>query len=480
MTGLALVVAALVCWTCTNRPAVRAEVAAPAEAASGGESGAEPVADGTLAEEAGLETPANEDLDEPAIDEGIPGLRIAIRDPGHHALDHFHDSLRRTQAHEATTRIAFFGASHVAADFFTGYVREQLQTRFGDGGHGFILPAQPWRSYRHLGIQLESSWRLWDGARVRQGMTDIGSYGYAGVAVESNRRGAWGAIETAASGSVGRTAGIFELYYLSQPGGGDLDLLIDGRRAERITTAADAPTASYARFEREDGRHRLEVRLRGNGPVRLFGLVVERAEPGVVVDTLGINGARARNQLLWEDATFREHLRRRAPDLVVLAYGTNEAGDDDVPIAAYEERLRQVVGRIRETLPESSCVLIGPSDRPLRDAAAGVVEDRPRTTQINDVQRRVAAELGCGFFDVLRFMGGPLSMVEWVEAGYGAPDHVHFTRTGYLRMGDVLFGALVRGYGDLPEPVSDPTATANGTAETAAEELAAPVGSDGE
>ncbi|MCA9600528.1 MAG: hypothetical protein KC417_00810, partial [Myxococcales bacterium] len=63
---------------------------------------------------------------------------------------------------------------------------------------------------------------------------------------------------------------------------------------------------------------------------------MEGEEPGVVVDALGVNGARAKNQLWWDDASFRAELAKRDPALVALAYGTNESGDDDVPIETYE------------------------------------------------------------------------------------------------------------------------------------------------
>jgi lysophospholipase L1-like esterase len=181
----------------------------------------------------------------------------------------------------------------------------------------------------------------------------------------------------------------------------------------------------------------------------VFGLAVERDNPGVIVDTLGINGSRARYQLLWDDAIFREQLRRRKPDLVVLAYGTNESGDDS-PLEDYERDLRAVVGRVRETAPQASCLLIGPSDRPMQ-VEERVFEDRTRTMRLIEVQHRVALELGCGFFDLVAFQGGALSMVQWAanDPAYASQDHIHFSRLGYQRLGEVLLAALLEGMPEL-------------------------------
>ena len=246
---------------------------------------------------------------------------------------------------------------------------------------------------------------------------------------------------------MGRTASRFDLYYLQRPEGGSFEVALDGEVVRRVETGRDDGYApGYLTLDVPDAEHELEVRVEGDGPVRFFGVAMERDAPGVIVDTLGINGARARYHLLWDDQLYREHLRRRQPNLVALAYGTNEAGDD-VPIERYEQELRAVLGRIRETVPEASCLLIGPSDRPVRRPDRSF-EDRPRTGQIIEVQHRVALEMGCGFFDLVAFSGGPLSMVEWaaMDPRYGQPDHVHYTRRGYHRLGEVLLDALLAGY----------------------------------
>jgi lysophospholipase L1-like esterase len=332
------------------------------------------------------------------------------------------------------------------------------------------------------------------------------------VALESRAdRRAVGAFSTRSRGELSGLASGFELYYLKQPGGGRLLVFIDGKRVRSIATASARPEAGYALFPVPEGHHRFEIRAIGNGRVRVFGVAVERDAPGVILDTVGIPGARARYHLQWDDALYREHLARRRPDLVALAYGTNEAGDDDVPLAFYEQSLREVMDRIKETVPGASCLLIGPSDRPLKleqpeegkdidgrngepvaeqgssaDAGpdpgqqagldgvadAGQPEwpdpewcaergygPRPLTAAIIEVQRRVARDYSCGFFDTVRFMGGPMSMVRWAAASppLGSADHVHFTLAGYRLLGEVLHRALMAGYRpDDADPLPPP------------------------
>jgi lysophospholipase L1-like esterase len=154
-----------------------------------------------------------------------------------------------------------------------------------------------------------------------------------------------------------------------------------------------------------------------------------------------------RDHLFWDDAVYREHLARRKPDMVVLAYGTNESGDDDVPLEQYEANMRRVLTRVREVAKDASCFLIGPSDRPVRNDD-GTFEARPLTEQISNVQRRVAPDFGCGFFDLQRFMGGSMSMMLWVAAvpPLATSDYIHFTQAGYERLAGVLYDDLMAGF----------------------------------
>ena len=62
----------------------------------------------------------------------------------------------------------FYGASHVASDTYTGRLRRLFQARFGDAGHGFVLPAKPWRYYRHRDVVIDGGTLTWWGDWVRK------------------------------------------------------------------------------------------------------------------------------------------------------------------------------------------------------------------------------------------------------------------------------------------------------------------------
>jgi lysophospholipase L1-like esterase len=358
------------------------------------------------------------------------------------ALTAFHAALRRVERGEGPARVVLYGDSHTAGSAFPGTLRARLQARFGDAGPGFVMPALPYPHYRVSGCTVQSG-GAWRALRVTARVRTPERRGLAGVVLAASDA-AWGELRLPRAAS--EVPWALELWADAQPGGGTLRVLVDEEPPREVSLAAAAPEARYVPLPLAGvGAHRLRIEALRDGKVRVFGAVLERRGPGVVLDALGLNGARAADQLLSDDALFREHLARRRPDLVVLAYGTNEAGELS-PIEAYEASLRAVVTRARAAAPGASCALVGPTDRPQRAGRDGWVE-RPRQAAILAVQRRVARELGCAFFDTVRFQGGPLATHAWasLQPPLAQRDHVHLTHLGYARLATALYTALTDG-----------------------------------
>lgn len=364
------------------------------------------------------------------------------------ALSHFHAALGSLAAAREPgnkVRIAVYGASHTQADIYSGYLRYYLQSRFGNGGAGFIP----------LGVERGWSSRIDFKVRARgfkmqyvqqKSPPPHGRFGLSGMAAVG---GPHGRIRISPENTTDPdlTGSQYGLFYAAEPFTGDIAISVDGGVPVQLPTSAAKLEARYHTFERPLGWHEVEIRSLGIGGARLFGLTIERAQPGVVLDTLGIRGTRAANMLLWDQALWEEHLHRRDPDLVLLAYGTNETTDRGQPIADYSKELSQVLARVRKALPDASCVLVGPGDFPKAEED-GSWSTRPRLLEIIREQRRLAPRFGCGFWDAYAFMGGAGSMAEWVRSNprLGAPDHIHLSTRGYVRMGMVLGDALLRAY----------------------------------
>ncbi|MEO8100846.1 MAG: GDSL-type esterase/lipase family protein [Acidobacteriota bacterium] len=361
------------------------------------------------------------------------GAAIPVENPA--ALVPFFEQLYRHQRGElpGPVRVLQYGDSHTAADEFSGELRNLFQASFGDGGSGFSFAGKPWTGYRRRDVKTGSTkgWHT-DGLVTRQG--GDGVYGLGGVSMTATAPRETVFIEADAQE--------FELFYYQQPGGGGLQLLDSGVPLDLISTSGEAGPGYY-RVQAIPGPHRFELETTESGPVRLFGWVAENAT-GITYETFGINGAQATTIHQWEPATLRANLLHRSPDMIVLAYGTNEAGSSSWTVDSYEKMFADLLRQFRLAAPTASILVLGPPDRSQRIRRQW--QTMSRIGIIAEAQRRAALEMGCAFVDLRAEMGGAGSMLEWVKAGEAQADHVHFTTSGYRLLGDAVYADLMSQY----------------------------------
>lgn len=159
--------------------------------------------------------------------------------------------------------------------------------------------------------------------------------------------------------------------------------------------------------------------------------------PAVIFDVFGINGARAVKLTSWSDRVFAANFSRRQPDLIILAYGTNEVTDGNWSIESYQRMFASILRRLRRLAPNASLLVIAPPDRAQR--VKGRWQSVGQMPQLIEAQRRAAYETGAAFWSSYAAMGGAGSMSRWVEQGLGQADHVHLTAAGYARLGEMFY-----------------------------------------
>lgn len=363
-------------------------------------------------------------------------LGVAAQDGGiinPDALDKFFASLAEARAgsRKEPVRILHFGDSHVAADILTAVIRNNLQRDFRAGGAGYLVPGNPFSTRRNgVTSSLSRGW-VFDGIARKGGATD-GFYGLAGFSLSANRAGEivkWNASATR-----------FTIYYLQRPGGGRLQIIANGVAApEPLPTAANAPAAGYYSIDfPAAGAQTLELRTLDNAPVRILGIVAENhAAPGVTYDPLGINGARLKRWQTWNAAVINDNLRERRPDLVILAYGTNEVADGDWTPEAYTRLLVNTVRQIRAAAPATAVLIFAPPER--ADNALSV----QRMPALVEAQRRAALTSGAAFWNGYTAMGPMSSLIAYK---LGLSDRVHLSGLGYQRLGGLFYTDLLAAY----------------------------------
>jgi lysophospholipase L1-like esterase len=177
---------------------------------------------------------------------------------------------------------------------------------------------------------------------------------------------------------------------------------------------------------------------------RDFVNVSAMGAPAVTLDALGIIGARAVRLTSWSDSTFSVNVARRRPDLIILAYGTNEVTDNNWSIESYQRMFAGILRRFRRAAPQASLLVLAPPDRAVRGQRGW--QSVSRMAALIEAQRRAAIEAGAAFWSAYGAMGSAGSMNDWVRLGLGQPDHAHLTRAGYARLGNMFYQDIVDSY----------------------------------
>lgn len=393
--------------------------------------------------------PIQKPSDRVAIDPSeYAGISIFVEDPTGRGMAPFYRALEKTAKEEAgaITRVGHYGDSNIATDLITSTVRERLQRRFGDAGHGFVIAAKGYIPYKHRGVRVSSNEDSWITREVARRQDRHGHYGYGGVQSRA-QRGAWARVGTAQRGELGTNASRFDIYYQEQPRGGTFSVRLDRGDWERVSTKAPELGDGVYSIEAPDGPHQLYFRYTKGGPVHFYGVVVERDGPGVVYDSLGLVGARANRLLNFEEAHLARQLRQRGIDLIVLGFGGNEASDDKTEEVFYEDYAR-VLAHVRQGREDLGCLVFAPLDQASRQR--GRIRTMETIPRIVAAQRRAAFEAGCAFYNTWEAMGGQDAMRRWYKARprLAMSDFRHATPAGYEVIGNMFYKALLAGFAD--------------------------------
>lgn len=355
-----------------------------------------------------------------------------------------------------TLRILHLGDSHTSADFFTGAIRKRLQEKFGDGGIGYMAIGRP-----HIGVrsdvakfELSPGWTY----DAIQKAHKVDSFFLSGFDVKTSKAGETIVMTPRAPARLD----LVEIEAMAGPGGGKVEIHFDDILACTCTLAADKPTRLVFRSLPEgDGDltiHKITIKTLDDAPVTISSIGVYERKAGVSYLSVGFPGATVDILNKFNKTTFRNDLRRMNPQIVVLAFGTNEGDREVLNRAHYREQYLSVLRRIKEALPAAQIIMVLPPDgqnlpRRCKDRAeapcsgtvpaegakdACVWTPLPSLEEVREVQRAIAKDEGIPAWDWSSIMPKSCGAHAWFKATphLMAPDHVHFTAEGYRRGAD--------------------------------------------
>ncbi|MBU2167470.1 MAG: hypothetical protein KKF88_06505 [Alphaproteobacteria bacterium] len=345
------------------------------------------------------------------------------------------------------------GDSHTAGDQISGQVRSRLQARFGRGGRGILPPGLPYAGYAPRQVSVSATGAGYLPAPLIAG----------GTRVPMGLAGGQGRLEAGDHVSIildpGVTLTAIGVCGQAGPDRGTLQIVPDIGLPQAIDFRREGAGPVCTEVALAPGTEGLTLVAVGAPVVlddaRLWG------EGGLSLSNLGVVGSTLMDLEARDAATVEAQLRADPPDLILLAYGTNEGFDDDFDPQAYEQVLRGRIAWLRAVAPEAALMIMGAPDGLRRGQTAagpqrwsqscgseGEWQTPPGLALVRDVQRRVSEDLGVAFWDWYGRMGGACSADRL--AGGGEPlmrgDRVHFSAIGAEWLGDILADDLMATY----------------------------------
>ncbi len=404
-----------------------------------------------------------------------PGPQTAAHAPAASLVPFFEDLDKlESQQRSEPVRVVMLGDSHTAGDDFSGQLRSLLQARFGDAGRGFLPAGRPFKYYEPRGVEVVQS-KGWEGFSSLSRKTE-GFYGLAGYRIEATKANE----EMTLTSVTGFDHAALTL--LRQPNGGRIEVSVDGQVVALLDTAGGYPEAERVELPVPPASRQLTVRTLDKKPVALLDWTVEAARPGVVLDNDGVIGASINIFDRMDAETWRAQLALRRPDLVIIAFGTNEGFDNDWTAEGYRALFRDELKQIRAAAPGAAIAIIGPpdgnrhlrgcaDDEPFNDICAPLTPAElqsysdilalkkpqgsvcrwhppPNLEVVRLVQREVAAAERLFFWDWSELMGGACGMHAWFlkDPPLAWKDHVHLRDEGYEYSARVFFDLLMQQY----------------------------------
>ncbi|HWX84843.1 MAG TPA: GDSL-type esterase/lipase family protein [Xanthobacteraceae bacterium] len=396
----------------------------------------------------------------PVVETSTLPLKSSTSPPG--------NSAAKTQGQRGLV-ILQIGDSHTAADYFTGELRQKLQARYGNGGVGYIDAGKPHIGVRSGAMKITASagWTY----HAIQRSDNIGEFWLSGFNAVATASGE--ALTFASDTPVPFDA--IEIEALRQPGGGAIDISLDGTIKSSADLGGSAVEPVVLRL-RPDGAptdrvRNIEIRTRGGGAVSIASIGIYQKQAGVSYNNIGYPGATIDLVNKFDEKLMADGLRRLDPQIVVLVFGTNEASKPNLDAARYERNYEKAIARIKAALPNVQIVLVGPPDGAERpphcsgkgpaDAAChpappsdGSLWTEPADCDwhtiahldlVRDIERRIAQRHGFVYWNWATINPNQCAAHQLVAASppLMTPDHVHFTPAGYVKGADLFLDALI-------------------------------------
>lgn len=351
------------------------------------------------------------------------------------ALDSFFYQLHRLKNDpQKKLSVVHIGDSHIQGDFMTAILRQGLQSYFGNAGRGLVFPQRLAKSNAPLDV-ISSSVNTWAYNRLvyTKNQPEAGLSGFA--------------IST--TGNIAQlTLGLKNDEKFSA-----VTLITDDDNENKWSVSTGE--AGFYRYYLPDSSNSFYTYTTLDSPVSnltistiptthtksFYGAVLHNNSGGVLVHTIGVNGARYDHYN--QAALFWQQLPLLQADLYIVSLGTNEAQAAAFNEAQFKENLQLFLQKIKAVSPKAG-ILITTAPDSYKLGRSNLV-----LRQLNSFITAYCNAHQISLYNLYQVGGGYGSAYRWIRSGLINRDRVHYTVEGYRVHGELLWQAIANRYNSL-------------------------------
>jgi lysophospholipase L1-like esterase len=348
--------------------------------------------------------------------------------------------LQRTQG-GSKVNVVHIGDSHILGNFLTNEVRHRLQNEFGDAGRGVIFPYKLINSNGPRDYLVSSTAR-WSGTNCTRDLNDITNYGISGFSAITNTPN--GAITFRLRDTSASTTSMFtKVTVFFRNDEQSTGVIVEDESTRQLADAVLEDEFSQTfYFDRPVSECTIKLK-KGDSKKGLWldGISIDNERAGLIYHSIGVNGAKFSD--FGRSKYFARQMKELTPDLVILSFGTNEAQAKASP-ALLEKQMDDLISQILTQWPHAAILLTTPADSYLRGKGFN-----PYMSDVSDIIRQYARKKDYALWDLFNIGGGANSAAAWKSNGLMSSDSVHYSKTGYVAQGKLLYQGLIKGYNEI-------------------------------
>ena len=334
--------------------------------------------------------------------------------------------------------IMHIGGSHVQAGVFPQQMRDNLLNLYPGitAGRGLVFPFMKTNTPASYSISRTGEWEYF-----RNALPFETRMGLAGASVTTSDPEASFSIVVREKAPRDITP-VFDFNYVKILGYGTMIPVVHFNNDTLVGTYSeeegsftfvlpDYTDSLYVDFNQEQGTFTDTVVYLDNGM------------PGITYHGIGINGAKVESYLNCLD--LERDLSLVNPDLVIFGIGINDAAGDNFSQEKFIPDYDSLISIIHHVNPDCALLFVTNNDS-YKKVSRRKYAVNPNGTLAEQAFLELGRKHNGAVWDFFDIMGGLKSMQKWEDAGIAQKDKVHFTSSGYMLIGDMLFNALMDRY----------------------------------